>query len=74
MNDVPAFAARLVWQTPLARRWLPGYFDVPPDEVPALPTQPGSFLPPPGGATGADRGTDGPAIEPGGDRQSRKNK
>ncbi len=27
--------ARLVWQTPLARRWLPGYFDVAPDEVPA---------------------------------------
>ena len=27
--------ARLVWQTPLARRWLPGYFDAAPDEVPA---------------------------------------
>jgi CheY-like chemotaxis protein/DNA-binding CsgD family transcriptional regulator len=27
-------AARLVWQTPLARRWLPGYFDVAPDLVP----------------------------------------
>ncbi|MDE2368037.1 MAG: response regulator [Burkholderiales bacterium] len=27
--------ARLVWQTPLARRWLPGYFDVAPDVVPA---------------------------------------
>jgi DNA-binding NarL/FixJ family response regulator len=26
--------ARLVWQTPLARRWLPTYFDVAPDEVP----------------------------------------
>jgi DNA-binding CsgD family transcriptional regulator len=26
--------ARLVWQTPLARRWLPGYFDVAPDQVP----------------------------------------
>ena len=26
--------ARLVWQTPLARRWLPAYFDVPPDQVP----------------------------------------
>jgi DNA-binding CsgD family transcriptional regulator/CheY-like chemotaxis protein len=26
--------ARLVWQTALARRWLPGYFDVAPDEVP----------------------------------------
>ncbi|MBU6257750.1 MAG: response regulator transcription factor [Burkholderiales bacterium] len=26
--------ARLVWQTPLARRWLPGYFDVAPDIVP----------------------------------------
>jgi len=26
--------ARLVWQTPLARRWLPGYFDTPPDVVP----------------------------------------
>ena len=28
--------ARLVWQTPLARRWLPGYFDAAPDEMPAL--------------------------------------
>ena len=28
-------SARLVWQTPLARRWLPAYFDVPPDQVPA---------------------------------------
>ena len=27
--------ARLTWQTPLARRWLPGYFDTAPDEVPA---------------------------------------
>jgi CheY-like chemotaxis protein/DNA-binding CsgD family transcriptional regulator len=26
--------ARLVWQTPLARRWLPAYFDSPPDVVP----------------------------------------
>jgi CheY-like chemotaxis protein/DNA-binding CsgD family transcriptional regulator len=26
--------ARLVWQTPLARRWLPAYFDAPPGEVP----------------------------------------
>ena len=26
--------ARLVWQTPLARRWLPAYFGVPPDQVP----------------------------------------
>jgi DNA-binding NarL/FixJ family response regulator len=26
--------ARLVWQTPLARRWLPAYFDTPPDRVP----------------------------------------
>jgi CheY-like chemotaxis protein/DNA-binding CsgD family transcriptional regulator len=26
--------ARLVWQTPLARRWLPGYFDAAPDQVP----------------------------------------
>ncbi len=26
--------ARLVWQTPLARRWLPGYFDSTPDDVP----------------------------------------
>jgi CheY-like chemotaxis protein/DNA-binding CsgD family transcriptional regulator len=26
--------AKLVWQTPLARRWLPGYFDSPPDVVP----------------------------------------
>ena len=29
-----AGGARLVWQTPLARRWLPGYFDVAPDAVP----------------------------------------
>ena len=27
--------ARLVWQTPLARRWLPSYFDTVPDAVPA---------------------------------------
>jgi DNA-binding NarL/FixJ family response regulator len=27
--------ARLVWQTPLARRWLPRYFDAPPDVLPA---------------------------------------
>ncbi len=26
--------ARLTWQTPLARQWLPGYFDTPPDVVP----------------------------------------
>ncbi len=26
--------ARLVWQTALARRWLPAYFDVPPDHLP----------------------------------------
>ena len=29
-----ADGARLVWQTPLARRWLPEYFGVAPDEVP----------------------------------------
>ena len=29
-----AGSARLVWQTPLARRWLPGYFDAAPGEVP----------------------------------------
>jgi CheY-like chemotaxis protein/DNA-binding CsgD family transcriptional regulator len=28
--------ARLVWQTPLARRWLPGYFDTPPDHLPPV--------------------------------------
>jgi CheY-like chemotaxis protein/DNA-binding CsgD family transcriptional regulator len=28
-------AARLVWQTALARRWLPTYFDVAPDHLPA---------------------------------------
>ena len=27
--------ARLVWQTALARRWLPQYFDAPPDVLPA---------------------------------------
>ncbi len=27
-------SARLTWQTPLARSWLPAYFDVPPDRVP----------------------------------------
>ena len=27
--------ARLTWQTPLARRWLPAYFDCTPGEVPA---------------------------------------
>ena len=26
--------ARLVWQTPLARQWLPAYFNTPPDAVP----------------------------------------
>jgi DNA-binding NarL/FixJ family response regulator len=26
--------ARLVWQTPLARRWLPAYFDIASDQVP----------------------------------------
>ncbi len=26
--------AQLVWQTPLARRWLPAYFDSPPDVLP----------------------------------------
>jgi CheY-like chemotaxis protein/DNA-binding CsgD family transcriptional regulator len=35
LGDGPGPAGRLVWQTPLARRWLPGYFDVPPDTVPA---------------------------------------
>ena len=30
-----AVRPRLVWQTPLARRWLPAYFDVAPDELPA---------------------------------------
>jgi DNA-binding NarL/FixJ family response regulator len=30
-----ASAARLTWQTPLARRWLPAYFDCPPDVLPA---------------------------------------
>jgi DNA-binding NarL/FixJ family response regulator len=29
-------SARLVWQTPLARRWLPQYFDIAPDTLPAL--------------------------------------
>ena len=28
--------ARLTWQTPLARRWLPAYFECVPGEVPAL--------------------------------------
>jgi DNA-binding NarL/FixJ family response regulator len=32
--DAPLAAARLVWQTPLARRWLPAYFDTAPDQVP----------------------------------------
>jgi CheY-like chemotaxis protein/DNA-binding CsgD family transcriptional regulator len=32
--DAPQAPARLVWQTPLARRWLPAYFDTPPDHVP----------------------------------------
>ena len=34
--DVASGAPRLVWQTPLARRWLPAYFDVAPDELPAV--------------------------------------
>lgn len=45
-----------------------------PDEVPALPTQPGSFLPAPGGESGADRGTEGPAIPPAGDAQNSRRK
>jgi len=32
--DAPQAPARLVWQTPLARRWLPGYFDTAPDQMP----------------------------------------
>jgi CheY-like chemotaxis protein/DNA-binding CsgD family transcriptional regulator len=32
---IEAAAARLVWQTPLARRWLPAYFDAIPGDVPA---------------------------------------
>jgi DNA-binding NarL/FixJ family response regulator len=31
-----AAAPRLVWQTPLARRWLPGYFGSAPDQVPPV--------------------------------------
>ncbi len=31
----PGGDARLVWQTPLARRWLPAYFDAAPDHMPA---------------------------------------
>ena len=31
----PGGDARLVWQTPLARRWLPAYFNAAPDQMPA---------------------------------------
>jgi DNA-binding NarL/FixJ family response regulator len=34
-GDPTAPQARLVWQTPLARRWLPTYFEGEPDTVPA---------------------------------------
>ena len=34
-SDPPA-SARLVWQTPLARRWLPSYFEVAADAVPEV--------------------------------------
>jgi pilus assembly protein CpaC len=36
-----------------------------PDEVPALPTQPGVFLPPPGAPAGAapEQGTEGPVVQ-----------
>jgi pilus assembly protein CpaC len=36
-----------------------------PDEVPALPTQPGVFLPPPGAPAGAaaEHGTEGPVVQ-----------
>jgi DNA-binding NarL/FixJ family response regulator len=30
----PAVRPRLIWQTPLARKWLPSYFDSPPDVLP----------------------------------------
>ena len=34
VDAAPARPARLVWQTPLARQWLPAYFNTPPDAVP----------------------------------------
>jgi len=34
VDSAPARTARLVWQTPLARQWLPAYFNTPPDAVP----------------------------------------
>ena len=36
-----------------------------PDEVPALPTRPGVFLPPPGapGEAGAEQGVEGPVLQ-----------
>jgi len=35
LGATPAEAPRLVWQTPLARQWLPAYFDAVPDQLPA---------------------------------------
>jgi CheY-like chemotaxis protein/DNA-binding CsgD family transcriptional regulator len=35
LGAAPADAPRLVWQTPLARQWLPAYFDAVPDQLPA---------------------------------------
>jgi DNA-binding NarL/FixJ family response regulator len=35
LGAMPADAPRLVWQTPLARQWLPAYFDAAPDQLPA---------------------------------------
>jgi CheY-like chemotaxis protein/DNA-binding CsgD family transcriptional regulator len=34
LSAVSTGVPRLVWQTPLARRWLPVYFDVAPEELP----------------------------------------
>lgn len=34
--QLAADSARLVWQTPLARRWLPAYFGSGPDELPGV--------------------------------------
>ncbi len=34
VDDNQTTRPRLIWQTPLARTWLPGYFDSPPDVLP----------------------------------------
>jgi pilus assembly protein CpaC len=47
-----------------------------PDEVPALPTRPGVFLPPPGaqGEAGSEQGIEGPVVQPRPDAKNNRRK